>query len=823
MSVLAKDGSVHVLEYHNSVSFDEGAPSYVRGSARDTTGQLQAEAELRRQKEYFETLVKNSPVAITTLDLNNRIIACNPAFERLFGFDAVEVSGQVLDNLIAPEDVFRQAESLTRQVLEGETVHVLGQRRRKDATLVDVEIFGVPVRVGGERVGLLALYHDVSELVRAERQALEADRAKSEFLANISHEIRTPMNGVIGMLELLLDTDLSTEQRDFVKTAADSAQALLTLLNDILDFSKIEAGRLDLEMIEFNLRTLIEGVADTLVQRANDKDLEMASLIHHNIPTLFRGDPGRVRQVLVNLVGNAIKFTHHGEVVIRAEHQVETDTHVTVRISVADTGIGIAPERQAAVFDRFIQADGSTTRTYGGTGLGLAISKQLVELMGGQIGLTSTPGEGSTFWFAIPFEKVTGKAAMAPALHTDLQGVNVLVVDDNATNRIVLSRMLDNFGCRVTTVAGGQEALQTLRNAARAGDNFRLVVLDMQMPEMDGEQTAHAIKSDPQLDETTLLILTSMGRRGDAARMRALGCAGYLHKPVKQAQLYDAVVSVLAQQPPQAKRPTGPLVTRHSLAESKGPSLKILLAEDNFVNRKLATLLLQRAGHEVDTAENGLEAVRAAQRKDYDIILMDVQMPEKDGFEATRMIRDWEGDRPPIPIIAMTAHAMSGDRERCLAAGMNDYLTKPIQPKELSETVHKWARVVISPEDGPAGEPPPSSFAEPPPVDVEGALPRFGDDRAFFVELLTEFLVRLPEDIRRLESAVRIQDMAGLVNLAHTLKGAAASFNAMPLSALAQQLETLARSENLTDAPALLSQTRTEVERIREFLAKPTV
>ena len=819
MSVPAKDGSEHILEYHNSVSYDDGEPSYVRGSARDMTKQMQAETELRRQKEYFEALVKNSPVAITTLDLHNRIIECNPAFEQLFGYSAAEVPGQILDALIAPESVYSQAEALTQQVLIGETVHALGQRRRKDGALVDVEIFGVPVQIGGEQMGLLALYHDISELVRAERRALDADRAKSEFLANISHEIRTPMNGVIGMLELLQDTDLSSEQRDFAKTAADSAQALLTLINDILDFSKIEAGKMDLEIIDFNLRTLVEGVADTLAQRANDKDLEMASLIHHDIPALLRGDPGRVRQVLVNLVGNAIKFTHHGEVVIRVECQTETDTQITVRFSVSDTGIGIPPERQAAVFDRFIQADGSTTRTYGGTGLGLAISKQLAELMGGQIGLTSTPGEGSTFWFTALFEKLMSPGTLAaPAPHADLQGVHVLVVDDNATNRMVLSRMLDNFGCRVTTVSGGQEALQTLRNAARAGDNFRLVVLDMQMPEMDGEQTAQAIKSDPQLEESILLVLTSMGRRGDAARMRALGCAGYLLKPVKQAQLYDAVVSVLAQQPPQSKHPTGALVTRHSLAESKSPGLKILLAEDNFVNRKLATLLLQRAGHEVDTVENGAEAVRTVQLKAYDLVLMDVQMPEMDGFEATRLIRDREGDRPPIPIIAMTAHAMSGDRERCLAAGMNDYITKPIQPKELTGTLQRWTGVVTAPENTEAAKPKTAPLAAAlPPIDVEAALPRFGDDRAFFLELLAEFLLRLPDDFQQLEQAVRLQDISGLAKLAHTLKGAATSFCANPLSALALELEALARSEDLTSAPALLAQAQVEFERLQVF------
>ena len=370
------------------------------GIGRDITDRKRVESELNSRKQYFESLVQNSPVAIVVLDNDERILSCNPAFEKLYGYKDHEVIGALLDPLITTEETLSEARQFTQQVMKT-TLHAVSKRRRRDGSLVDVEVFGVPVFVGGEKIGVLVMYHDISELVRACQEAEEADRAKGEFLANISHEIRTPMNGVIGMLELTLDTQLNDEQRDYLQTSLQSAEALLSLLNDILDFSKIEAGRLELEAINFSLRNAVEDVAYTLAKRAQDKGLEMACLIHPDLTTNLRGDPGRIRQILVNLVGNAIKFTHQGEIVIRAEPIEETKTHATVHFSVQDTGIGIPRERLGAVFDRFTQADGSTTRKYGGTGLGLTISKQLVEAMGGKIGVESTSGIGSTFWFDI--------------------------------------------------------------------------------------------------------------------------------------------------------------------------------------------------------------------------------------------------------------------------------------------------------------------------------------------------------------------------------------------------------------------------------------
>jgi two-component system sensor histidine kinase/response regulator len=852
-----KDGRLVCLEDRSMPVYEEGRLIGTQGILRDVTERKQAEAELLREKKFLEALNLKSPAAIVVLDNEQKIVSVNPAFEELYGYENEDVVGLNLDALVTTQETLGEAVKYSEQVMK-EAVRYIGKRRRKNGQLVDVEILGVPVVVSGERVGAIAIYHDITELIRAQREAERANHAKSEFLANMSHEIRTPMNGVIGMLELALDTPLNPEQQDYLQTSLKSAEALLTLLNDILDYSKIEAGRLDLESINFSLRNAIEDVAYTLARRAQDKGLEMACLIDPDLASNLRGDPGRLRQILINLVGNAIKFTHYGEIVIRAEPVKETSSHVLIHFSVQDTGIGIPYERQAAVFERFTQADGSTTRTYGGTGLGLTISKQLVEVMGGKIGLESKPGSGTTFWFDIEFEKQppekrgdTGPLTLGPV---NLTEARVLIIDDNQTNRMVLTKNVEALGSRVDAVSSGAKGIESLRNAHRAGDPYHVVLLDMQMPGMDGEQVARAIKSDPAVRDVKILVLTSMGHRGDAVRLEALGCSGYLLKPVKQQLLFDAVVTVLGQK---EDRSPG-LVTRHLLAEQRKLGLRLLLAEDNPINQKLAIILLQKAGFSVDAVETGIQALEKVQANRYSAVLMDVQMPEMDGFEATRHIRALEqksGEH--IPIIAMTAHAMPGDRERCLDAGMDDYVTKPLESRVLFNVIDRWTQTDMPLGDGAAieipqdysshadvfevtsgeglfgesgsssvfvtGETTPAPEAEPSstalPVNYDVALHRlFDGDRDFMKTMLLEFKGHLPSRLAAIRGALDIGDASSLGRLAHNLKGISLNFSAEPIAGLALKLEELGKREDLTEAPALVSQLDLEVRRLIEYL-----
>ena len=695
---------------------------------------------IRRQLEHesaleakYRELFENAHDIIFTCDLQGKITSINHAGETITGFSRQELIGINFDSLISDESkqklIHWQNKIFSNQQTTPIELEVTGKNHKKSV----LELNGRLMYENGAPTGLQFIARDITErkqalvdLQKAKdaaeaaneklsivneqlRQAIEhaqkmtiaaeaANKAKSEFLANMSHEIRTPMNGIIGMTNLLLETNLDEEQRDFAETIRISGDALLSLINDILDFSKIEAGKLTLEYVDFDLREVIESVLDLLAERARVKDLELAALIPPDLPTALRGDPGRIRQILLNLVGNALKFTERGEVCINVFELSRTEQTINIQIEVSDTGIGISPEVQKKLFQPFVQADTSTTRKYGGTGLGLAICKQLVEMMHGQIGLHSQPGKGSVFWFNIPFQLQTQSAQLNNRLveREILVNKKVIVVDDNEINRKVLYYQLTGWAMQCECVAEPREALKIMRNAAKQNQPFNLAILDMAMPEMDGITLARLIQADPALHGTPIAILTSLGHRDNKDEFKAAGIKAYLIKPVKMAELERCLIKTLSEKPDE-KVPINNEPKRHQIQTQnyKTHPVKILLAEDNPVNQKVTLLQLQKLGYSAQAVSNGIEALETLRQRPFDIILMDCHMPEMDGYEVTRRIRNDSrfkpnhGNQSQIRIIALTANALQGDREKCLESGMDDYISKPIKMEELKSALER--------------------------------------------------------------------------------------------------------------------------------------
>jgi two-component system, sensor histidine kinase and response regulator len=655
--------------------------------------------ELESSEKRFRAVFEGAQIGIAITELTGgKIIAANPAYRKMLECSAEEMrSVQIFNELTHPDD--REGNRIRYEgMLKGECDHLQIEKRhvlksgREVWAVVDLSILRGS---DGEPEFVLRMAADITERKRFEKAlreakewAEEANLAKSTFLATMSHEIRTPMNGILGMTELVLDTDLTPEQREHLGLVRLSAESLLSIINDILDFSKIEAGKLELEAIPFDLRESLGETMKALGVRAHQKGLELVYDVQPEVPEGVVGDPGRIRQILINLVGNAIKFTEKGEVFVTVCEKSHSSGHVLLQFSVKDSGIGIPIDKQSKIFEAFSQADGSMARKYGGTGLGLTICSRLASMMAGEIWVESEPGEGSTFKFTLKLETQSSPASRRTPLEPEqLRNLHALIVDDNFTNRSVLSGMLTRWGMRPTAVEGGRAALQALEVAKSTGHPFPLVLLDGQMPEMDGFTLAEIIRKDPSLvGGAMVMMLTSTGHLGDAARCRELGISAYLVKPIRQGELLEAVCNVLKQA---SGDESSRLITRHSLREERN-KLRVLLAEDNAVNQTLAVRILEKRGYSVTVAGNGREALAALQKEEFDLILMDVQMPEMDGFETTAAIRLREkGSGKRMPIVAMTAHALKGDEERCLAAGMDAYVSKPIRTNELFATIER--------------------------------------------------------------------------------------------------------------------------------------
>ncbi|MDX6614726.1 MAG: two-component system, sensor histidine kinase and response regulator [Blastocatellia bacterium] len=835
-----KDGTLLPVQLDDQMLNDpNGQLIGIRATMQDIRERKRTEEALRESEERFRDLFENASDVIYTADPSGNFTSLNKSGERMMGYTHEEALTLNFSQVVAPEGI-----ELARQMIEfkqstsASTVYEL-EMVQKNGEPLSVEVSSRAIFKNGKAIGIQGIGRDISqrkqveaELKLARDMALESVRLKSEFLANMSHEIRTPMNGVIGMTGLLLETELSPAQREYTQMINASAESLMTVINDILDFSKIEAGKLRFEKLDFDLLAAVESPVALLAERAQAKSIEIASLIESDVPLALRGDSGRLRQIITNLIGNAVKFTEVGDVLLRVAKVSESDTHAILRFTIADTGVGISPEAQRRLFQAFVQADGSTTRRYGGTGLGLAISKQLVELMGGEIGVMSQAGAGSTFWFTARFEKQLVAHLLVTPTRLQMEGVRVLIVDDNETNRRVLQHQIASRGMQSTCAESGAAALMALRSEAGAGRSYGLAILDMQMPDMDGVMLAKEIKNDPAISSTRLLMLTSIGQQESCEALRRAGIELCLSKPVKQSLLFEALALILASEidadplgvsaprddAQQVAKPSAPMTD-----EGSAQQIRILVADDNPVNQKVALNQLQNLGYAADIVKNGREALAALARVPYPIVLMDCQMPELDGYEATAEIRRREeGLSHGTIVIAMTAHALAGEREKCLAAGMDDYLSKPVKLDVLCRMLEQWLKPTAGALHCEPTDQPQSGIetAKLEAVDLsvlaglrEIQQPGKPD---LVTELIDLFMADSAIQLRILRQAVAQGDTKEVRRLAHLLKGSSANIGAGPLADLYESFEKTEMKNG--DGVALMAKLDQEVEGVNRAL-----
>lgn len=829
--LLTRDGQERTWQYHN-MRQDEVEPPYVLGHAQDITEQRQAEETLRESEEKYRDLFENANDLIQSLAPDGTFLFVNQAWRKAMGYSKAEIAELSMFDIIHP-DSRAHCHELFHRVLAGEEfINIEAEFITKDGHSIIVE-GNINCRFkNGKPIATRAIFRNVTErkqlmreIITAREAAISASQAKSAFLANMSHEIRTPMNGILGMTDLLLKTELNVEQRKMAETIQFSTNALLTLINDILDFSKIESGKLILESVDFELHPVIESVVELLAEEAQKKRIELASFIHQDVPEKLRGDPARLRQILTNLVGNAIKFTETGEVIVNVTLESSTNHQINLRFAVTDTGIGIPIEKQTHLFQAFSQADTSTTRRYGGTGLGLAISRQLVELMKGEIAVESTEGKGSSFWFKVPFEAQTAQP-LQPLQQTSLQSARLLIVDDNATNRTILGHYITSWGMRYSSAESGAQALTMLREAIAENDPYDLAVVDMQMPEMDGLMLAEKIKTDTLTGGTRLIIMTSLGRRENEAVKKKAKIEAFINKPIKQSELFDCLAVVVSgaqdSDAEQQEQFLSKQNAKAALANRRAPKhARILVAEDNIVNRQVALLQLQSLGYTVDTVANGLEALVAISATAYAAVLMDCQMPEMDGYEATTEIRRREGKDKHTIIIALTANALQGDQEKCLAAGMDDYLSKPVKADALEAILEKWVQDKASiQKQFAAAEITTADLTNVLDTTVMAKLRKaLGDKKKDFItNLIDLFIADTQPRLDALSEAAANSDAATLRQVAHALKGSCANVGAKRMSGLCEILEEKGLANSLEGVNAFVEHVKEEFDLVKQAL-----